>query len=299
MSIKESSIGSWIKKKKYIERIYRDLPNKTKIKIDSTVEMKLFQMKNMLEPEIRPGNGYEKVIKRERERLFIEEVALKFNQENTINIEPYKENSDGNHPGMIFIPTSNAVIGVKNGFASREETEKVMFVSGFWIDIFPITNEQYHQLFHLHTPNPNYSDGNMPVVNVTWFDAHKFSSALGKRLPTQEEWEKAARGPYNWIYSFGDKFNDSDANIWPAKGPKEVASYNPNPWGLYQMSGNIWEWTSNIYCHEIDQYRRIYYNLVRGGSWRHCSWGARTTISLCLDLGHRSENVGFRCVCSF
>jgi len=263
------------------------------------VESKLKTLRALFEPEIRPGNGLEKVIIREKRRLLLDEIATQYLLENSSNVRPFQENSDGQHPGMVFIPAGEAKIGVDNGFASREEPERIVKISGFWIDIYPVTNAQYSQLYHSHIPSPNYADDDIPVVNVSWFDAHKFCSALGKRLPTQEEWEKAARGPESWIYSFGNEFNRSQIHIWPAESPAKVDSYKPNPWGLYQMSGNVWEWTAEVYCHEIEMGRRIYYNLVRGGSWRHCKWGARATMSLCLDLGHRSETVGFRCVCSY
>lgn len=290
-------INSFIQRRREAECLYENLSTKERNLIDKKVYKRLQPILKILEPEIRFGNGIEKAIDREKKRLIVEETVL--NKKDFIRPIPGIENSDGLHPGMVFIPSGKCTVGADHGFMSREEPSRIKNIPGFWIDIYPITNSQYHALYNKHAPDPHSKEEDMPVVNVTWYDAAKFCAALGKRLPTQEEWEKAARGPENWIYSFGNEFDKLNAHIWPAEGTAKVSMFKPNPWGLYQMSGNIWEWTSNIYCHRIKKGQRILYNLARGGSWRHCMWGARTTISICLDLAHRSENVGFRCVCSY
>ena len=171
-------------------------------------------------------------------------------------------------------------------------------LGGFWIDIYPVSNLDFHQLFSAHVPDPHSAEPDMPVVAVTWFDAHRYAAQVGKRLPTGDEWEAAARSPHGWLYSFGPEFDRSLVNVWPANGAARVTAYVAAPSGTYQMSGNVWEWTRDIEIHHLASGHNVLFNLARGGSWRHCPAGARATISLCLDLVHRAENLGFRCVSS-
>lgn len=239
------NIEYYLTRRRSIKKRYESLDAQSKLHVDANIEETYVALEDLFESEIRPGNGLDKALRRERNRILIEETArfLGISSEATI---PYVENSDGQHPGMIFVPEGRARIGVDKGFFSREEPERLVAVPGFWLDSCAVTNKQYHDLYPSHVPDPHSADVNMPVVNVTWFDAAKFCAALGKRLPTDEEWERAARGPHDWIYSFGNKFDRAKAHIWPAAGTEPVSSREPNPWGFFHMSGNVWEWTSTI-----------------------------------------------------
>lgn len=295
-------VRPWLEQRQKLDKWYsEEADESTRKQINEQVEQALTPFREMLEPEVRENNGVAKAIDRERRRLRIETVArLVFGDlADTASATPGVENADGRHPGMVFIPAGEALLGVDKGFASREEPQRTTYVKGFWMDIIPVTNFQFHQLYGAHQPDPHSADPTAPVVNVTWFDAAKFCGALGKRLPTQEEWERAARGPDGWLYSIAERFDRSLANIWPSKGAAAGLAYPPNPWGVHQACGNVWEWTAEVFSYELAPGRRVFFNLARGGSWRHCRWGARATMSLVLDLGHRSENVGFRCVCSY
>ena len=104
---------------------------------------------------------------------------------------------------------------------------------------------------------PNY--GNHPVVEVTWFGANAFAIHYGYHLPTEEEWEKAARGKTGYEYPFGDQNSSLRTNHWFSGDPYDngttpVGYYNgdgfqtedsPSPYGIYDMAGNVWEWTAS------------------------------------------------------
>jgi len=291
-------VSYWIRQRQAIDRYYLNLKNAEREAIDAGVQESIKPLRDCLEPEVRPGNGLDKALQRERHRLRMEATAkLVFGELRAA--APAVEDADGRHPGMVYIPSGEVVQGVEKGFMSREESQQRVCVPGFWMDVTTTTNSQFHELFSTHTPDIHSNEPDMPAVALTWYDAAKFAGSLGKRLPTQAEWERAARGPEGCVYSFGNEFDRERANIWPSRGARPASDYPPSPWGLYQMCGNVWEWTAEVYTHSFAEHQRICYNLARGGSWRHCKAGAKATISICLDLTQRSDNVGFRCVCSY
>ena len=152
-----------------------------------------------------------------------------------------------------------------------------------------------------------------PVVNVTWKEALAFCEAQGGRLPTEAEWEFAARaGNFTDIFPWGDGFSADyangagigGANRWGFAAP--VGSYSPNRHGLFNMTGNVWEWTSgwsregkgsmSLPSAPPAAGSRSYLRTVRGGSWdstlRTC--GSPAAIGLWPEDRHNLY-VGFRC----
>ncbi len=115
---------------------------------------------------------------------------------------------------------------------------------------------------------------NHPVVRVTYNDAVAYCKWLGKRLPTEAEWEKAARGPKNYAYPWGDAWDASKANVKASglRGTSVVGSYPPNDYGLFDMAGNVWQWTDTWYQaypgnSTADQFYGEKYKVIRGGGW--------------------------------
>jgi hypothetical protein len=176
-------------------------------------------------------------------------------------------NEDGKHPGMVKIPWGDKT---------------------FWIDVYPITNKEFEQVFPEHKRSKYSPYDDSPVTLVTWEQAVEYAKKIGKRLPTEEEWEKAAKGPKNWQYSFGNEFDINKCRVelpWVDGSSKINTVYNENVngYGVYDMSGNIWEWISEEY-------------IRKGGSWidesARCFCGAHDGRR---GVVGSSGRVGFRC----
>lgn len=170
---------------------------------------------------------------------------------------------------------------------------------------------------HIHFGDGNfYLDKgfeNHPVVMVSWFGAWAYSEYYGFRLPRESEWEKAARGPDKRAYPWGDEIEPDIANYNHRKHKLDnimevtaarttpVGFYNGNSYngmqtrenknfyGLYDMAGNVWEWTA-------DDYPDLHYRFMRGGSFTNYSYNLTVWARNNAGPDHYSFNIGFRCV---
>jgi formylglycine-generating enzyme required for sulfatase activity len=195
---------------------------------------------------------------------------------------------------MISIPAGELLMG--------NEEQKV-YVDAFQIDKYPVTNAQYKRFVEAtgYSPPKHWEGGaNLvgkaihPVVYVTWNDAMAYAEWVGKRLPTEEEWEKAAHGYDRRQYPWGD-WENSCCNTFEAGigDTTPVGRYSPDgdsPYGCVDMAGNVWEWMASLW--ERDSYSRI----VRGGSWYYNRHYARCAFRFRLDPLSSLDYVGFRCV---
>lgn len=141
---------------------------------------------------------------------------------------------------------------------------------------------------------------NRPVIDVSIDDAHQYidwlnhSTGQHYRLPTEEEWEYAARGGTTTEYYWGNDIGSGNANCdgcgsqWDDKQTAPVGSFKPNPYGLYDMLGNVWQWTES--CNGNDCSRRVY----RGGSWFHLPGGFRVSLRDGYASVYRGDSLGFR-----
>ena len=210
--------------------------------------------------------------------------------------------------GMILIPAGEFVMGFNQGAPDEKPAHRV-FLKSYYIDQFEVTNAGYYNFWLVkggedspHTPD-SYSDEfnignwpeivhtkpNYPVVGVSWHDAVAYAKWVGNRLPTEAEWEKAARGPKAFLWPWGNEFHPRiggrkiHAKIWNSAdlrsntlAPIESYPTGASPYGVMDMAGNVWEWVADRYD-ESYYYRSPHENpqgsqygswrVVRGGSW--------------------------------
>lgn len=224
-------------------------------------------------------------------------------------------------PDMAFVPGGEFVMG-SNERWDDEAPEYIASTGPFFIDLYEATNAKYKKFVDAARYDPpfHWRDGkipegkeNHPVVYVSWLDAANYCKWAGKRLPTEKEWEKAARGADGNIYPWG--------NFWDAKksnnpyaystGTQPAGSYpeGRSPYGLYDMSGNVWEWVDSFYLpHPGNTAFRPEYGkrnrVLKGGSWFDClSYGcglSSPTFNRSFFTPEvRNNSFGFRCAKTF
>jgi sulfatase modifying factor 1 len=211
---------------------------------------------------------------------------------------------------MVLIPPGTFMMGSTEGDADESPAHEVS-VKSFYMDVHEVTNAQY-KLFADATgrPLPQFWQPELdrpdePVVGVTWHEAQAYAAWAGKRLPTEAEWEYAARGGRPGAqYPWGSCFDAGAANF-KSFGILRVKSFPANGFGLYDMSGNVWEWCSDWYGADFyavspraNVTGRVAGELkvLRGGAWYCGPDEVRVANRFYASPGARSFNVGFRCV---
>ena len=218
---------------------------------------------------------------------------------------------------MALIPGGKFIMG-SNERWDDEAPEYIESVNKFYIDRYEVTNAEYKKFTYgtnreepYHWPNGKIPRGkkNHPVIYVSWHDASEYCKWRGKRLPTEQEWEKSARGDSGNIYPWGNTWatNKSNHPYKGSTGTEPVGSY-PNgksPYGLYDMSGNVWEWVDSFYLpHPGNNINRGEYGMdkrvLKGGSWFDClSYGcglsAPTFNRSFFTPEVKNNSFGFRC----
>lgn len=190
----------------------------------------------------------------------------------------------------------------------NEKSEHIVALGSYLIDKTEVTQREYRHVMGKFASD--YS-GCMecPVENVSWYDAMDYANKIGKRLPTEAEWEFAARGGKNYnnsnSYSGSNKINDVAWFLANTDSKQPVGKKKPNELGIYDMSGNVWEWCSDWYH---DDYFQIASKnnpqgpdygterVVRGGSWFSNDVFCDVTRRYKLKPDYRDTNFGFRCV---
>jgi formylglycine-generating enzyme required for sulfatase activity len=205
-------------------------------------------------------------------------------------------------PGMVLVPGGEFIMGAADQ-SPDERPRRTMELEAFYIDKYEVTNAQYQAVVPSHTYDEGF--GNFPVTNITWEQAMAYASAIKKRLPTEEEWEKAARGADGRAYPWGELFNPSLANTGGAVNAKttEVGQYlgGASPYGCLDMAGNVYEWTSSWYKaypgnQEIKKDYGQVYRVLRGGSYQTRSYDARCAKRHYAPMDTSRADFGFRCV---
>jgi hypothetical protein len=199
--------------------------------------------------------------------------------------------------------------------ATRKEAPRAAETAELLVDRTPVTNGEYAAFLEdtrsesvpEYWDNPEYNRVDQPVVGVTWEDANRYAAWLSERLgvvmrlPTEDEWEKAARGGRDVIYPWGDQSpaDGPRANYsgnGRFKGPAPAGSYESgaNAWGLLDMAGNVWQWTSTTYGQASGSAPASM--IVKGGSWMDGPADLRISNRRDVDPSRGYVDVGFRLV---
>ena len=219
---------------------------------------------------------------------------------------------------MVLVPSGEFIMGNNNDYYDNdgdESSQHVVNLPAFYIDKYPVTNAQYKKFVESTNHKPplfwdksgNYPQekSDHPVAGVTYLDAKAYCSWAGKRLPTEEEWEKAARGTDARRWPWGNVFDYNKANVG-FRGTTPVNSHpeGVSPYGCYDMAGNVFELTDSWYelypnSPENKIVARLLgekYKVVRGGGYNADIGSAR-----CADRGIKEiegaggPSLGFRC----
>jgi formylglycine-generating enzyme required for sulfatase activity len=214
---------------------------------------------------------------------------------------------------MTLIPGGRFVMGNNASSNEADKPEHEETVASFFLDRNEVTVEEYYQFIKArnHTPPKTWSrewregkfngeEGKLPVTGVTWLDAGKYADWAGKRLPTEIEWEYAARGADKRLYPWGQEFDQQRANVGdPArKTIQPVGKYpqDKSPLDLLNMAGNVREWTASDFMRYPD--KKNFFaagKVIRGGSFLQKRTSAQTSARFALALDEAGEDIGFRC----
>jgi formylglycine-generating enzyme required for sulfatase activity len=238
---------------------------------------------------------------------------------------------------LVLIPRGAFTMGAPAGegtpFRPEGPLHKVEITRSFYAGVYEVTQGEYQKVMGT---NPSYTraggrsaarvrgvdTSRFPVENVDWHDAVKFSDKLSGlpaekgarrfyRLPTEAEWEYACRAgarertPFN----LGKRLTSAQANCSPSthNGPCKVGSYKPNAWGLYDMHGNVWEWTADWYgaypagkgvIRDPRGPATGSQKVFRGGSWANAANYLRSAVRYPAGPTAKNDLIGFRVVCT-
>jgi formylglycine-generating enzyme required for sulfatase activity len=184
----------------------------------------------------------------------------------------------------------------------EQPAHEVCFEDPFWIDRYEVTNDAYGSSSSTDM-EAMYRGPNWPRESVTWQQAHDFCAQRGARLPSEAEWEYAARGPDGWTYPWGNEF-DIDRINRALGNPQDVGNRaeGVNWIGAYDFGGGVREWVDGTYANYAgeDAAKFAGLRIVRGGSWfSFADFMYRTAGRGFLDGDYASSVVGFRCVMDY
>ena len=201
-----------------------------------------------------------------------------------------------------LIPAGEFLMGTEEGTEIERPVHKV-YLEAFRISLSEVSNREFEIFQPKHIRSVNSSCDKCPVTLISWYEAISYCKSINARLPSEAEWEKAARGPAGYRYSFGkisDQSKSNYANDFKL-GAKTVKSFQPNGYGLYNMSGNVWEWVDDWFSlytkTKIDKLTTVRPNekMVRGGSWYNNAYYINVGMRFKLDPEIKLNSIGFRC----
>jgi len=203
----------------------------------------------------------------------------------TVNADwtPVERDVDG--VMMVFVPSGCFLMGADNGEIDQKPVAQTCISAPFWLDKTEVTQAQFVAHHGEKALANNFTGDNRPVERVSWFEANAYCQARGARLPSEAEWEFAARGLDSLIFPWGDTFAAGNVVLRETSGG-HTADVGSRPtgasWvGALDMVGNVWEWTASLYAP---------YPFNTDGSLERDT-GDSTTVQRVLRVG------GWRCAC--
>jgi formylglycine-generating enzyme required for sulfatase activity len=185
-------------------------------------------------------------------------------------------------------------------FADEQPAHEVCFEAPFWIDTYEVTNEQFGE-------SGRWSEKELPRESVSWLDALAYCESRGARLPTEAEWEYAARGADSLDYPWGNEFVATNV-VFSENAGEQTNPIGSKPegrsWvGAYDMSGNVWEWVNDWYADDYSEEtltnpqgpERGTLKAIKGGSWSNDSMFVRPANRGMPISGMSGNVLGFRC----
>jgi formylglycine-generating enzyme required for sulfatase activity len=239
--------------------------------------------------------------------------------------EEYLPGGQKTRPGMVYVPGGQYDVGPNTGWLTTAavKRKRLASVRPFLIDKFEVTNSDYLAFFNavsdlntkrVYLPAKWKLDEagkatfkeellNQPVAGVSWVAAKAFATWSGKRLPTEEEWEVAARGSDGRLYPWGPRFEPGRCNSRESgnTGPVAVGQYpeGVSPFGCFDMAGNVAEWTATAEKGEVleDVTSSLVSVVIRGGSYLGSAENVSAVFRwIAPGFRAREEHIGFRCV---
>lgn len=223
-------------------------------------------------------------------------------------------------PGMVYIPAGPFQMGADDSYDDEAPAHQVE-LPAYYIDAQEVTVGDYRKFAEatgralpVELENEVMGKDELPVVEVTWADAAAYAAWVGKRLPTEAEWEKAARGSDDRRYPWGNEPPYHGGRYWACYSatlfhnpiytrtvPGDFYATDRSPYGLFNMAGNVSEWTADSYApypgNEMPN--RLYgqgVHVIRGGGWSSSADLLRVTRRQAIAIdGYHHNDVGLRC----
>jgi formylglycine-generating enzyme required for sulfatase activity len=200
--------------------------------------------------------------------------------------------------GMVYVPAGSFIMGSNIGDPD-ERPEHIDVTNAFFIDRYEVSNGEFARF---DTSYKFKTGDEERAAIVTWFQANAYATWAGKRLATEKEWEKAARGTDGRMFPWGNSFDESFV-VWDQSESRGGSIAKPeSPYGCFDMAGSVWEWTADWYKpypgnnKPMEQYGEVYKVMRGGSSFNNFSFYRTTQRYYLLPEKISRYPVGFRCV---
>lgn len=294
-----------------LEIIKKDLETQVET-IRKDLETQVETITQNLTTQLSTAEQKAQLTEEEKKRLLSELEAIK------------RATQERTPPGMTLVAAGEFIMGSPD--VRDAQPQRKVYLDAFYIDKYEVTNEEYVKFLNAKGTHEGYIDIDSPyckiekidgkysvkkgyekhpVVEVSWFGADAYAKWVGKRLPTEAEWEKAARGTDGRIYPWGNTFDRSKCNV-NMQGTMPVGSYpeSKSVYGCYDMGGNVWEWVADWYNEDYYKNSPVVnpkgpptgsHRVWRGGSWLGNQFTVRTCVRNYLTPNETRNTGGFRC----